>query len=326
MRNGLRAYLRALGSVDEFILAGDILDTNVSTFTDAMFGPRDAKTGKLLYGLQSWLRHLFKDGTFAAKRIVYLPGNHDYAVWDQLCTFWHYLPHVAAGRRPDPATLPKCEGSFDDSYLCGLLPNGYVGGLRVKFPDHAFTVSGRRVLVTHGHYLDAKQTMGKNIRKMIESQAYRADPDQARRRFFQYAAAYQTTAHAVSYTRWMRVTTDDIHKFVGGLADAVVGALRDEPLSASQLTAVEEYLRYYRQLTPDVFVFGHTHEAGHCRTSDLGRKPEKRLLRKVIDVWNTGCFLDRGERAVGSFVLADDRPPDGDPIQLVQLDRAGNVL
>lgn len=335
----VRAYLRTLGHVDELILAGDILDANISSFTRAMFGvDAGSSAGPDAWpkqiGLKSWLAHLLagdelegdpREGArLTVGRILYLPGNHDYKVWDLIATQENFCKPIAAGTRPSPGTLPLMEGAFSDTFVSGLVPEAYRDRVTVKYPDHLFDVGEQQVLVTHGHYLDKKQTRGRTIQQARKKTA--GDLAAARRLFFQQTAQYQSAANAVSYLVSTREKVDWLHKKLGKALGLTFGWTGGPPIDRERVNAVAHYLHYYRGLAPDVFIFGHTHEADHQRSAGYRGSAVEKLLGKDLDLWNSGCFLgDSSKDPVGSFVVIDDSEPAGQRFRLVHAYRGKPV-
>ncbi len=122
-----------------------------------------------------------------------------------------------------------------------------------------------------------------------------------------------------------REFVEKAYKSISSIFDAI-GKLRNKPIDANMLKAVEMYLYYFRNKQPDVFIFGHTHEAGHTNTKILGSDKAKRLIPKDIEVWNDGSFLySRSKRLAGTFVATDDSPETGDPVNLFEVDSKGTV-
>ena len=213
--------------------------------------------------------------------------------------------HIAAGERDEAAAVIREK-----------VP------LIMKYPDHQFRLGKKRVLVTHGHYLDRKQTKFADIMDALEDTRW--NRKRARRLFFQRTAQYQALASAVSYVSKTRVKVDWWHKKLSDVWDAAFGGLRDEPMSGKQLTEVEKYLLHYRDLMTDVFIFGHTHEACHTNTFHRRSRSTRLIKDTRIDGWNTGSFLEHGNRDYsGSFVVVDDRPADGLKIKLVYVGKLG---
>jgi hypothetical protein len=90
------------------------------------------------------------------------------------------------------------------------------------------------------------------------------------------------------------------------------------------LDAIEMYLYYFRKSKPDVFIFGHTHKAAHA-TTESGKGERKRLINKVIDVWNDGCFIEDQDGIAGTFIVTDDDQEPDVQIKLYNITTKGSV-
>jgi UDP-2,3-diacylglucosamine pyrophosphatase LpxH len=318
---GLQSFLWNLGPVEDLILAGDILDANISSLTRAIEGKKGPSTWPKQIGLRHWLAQLFEGNKFDVKRIVYIPGNHDYIIWNILSTNQVFVDPISQGKVP--TNLPLTEGNFPHPFIRGVAPEEVRDRFSVVYPDYEFELKGRSVLVTHGHYLDEHQTLFKNLAELIRKE--KGNKKQAVRKFFIGTAQYQAVANAVSYLKGTREFVEKTYKSISSIFDAI-GKLRNKPIDANMLRAIEMYLCYFRDEQPDVFIFGHTHEAGRTNTSVLGSDKAKRLILKDIDVWNDGSFLYSGsKRLAGTFVVTDDSPQTGGPIKLLQVDSEGTV-
>lgn len=307
---GVRDFLEKLGKIDGLVLAGDILDANISSLSGTIYGSERHEVCKdwpTQPGFKRWLDHL-SEGKLDVNKITYIPGNHDYKVWDLLSTQRAFIEPLSRGDKPEG--LPLQEGVFPDEkikdsepFIRGVVPESMKKSFEVRYPDCEFDLGPKRVLVTHGHYLDEKQTLLKNLRKLI------ADSDGVKaavREFFKYTAQYQAVANAISFTKNWRNNIDWLHKNISGIFDAIdiVGKLRGSKIDQETLEAIEAYLHYFRgNKKPDVFIFGHTHEHGYSNTDKID--PENKIIEKNIEVWNTGSFIKNGARA-GSFIVADD--------------------
>lgn len=315
---GLRSFLQGLGRIDEVILAGDILDANISSLTKAIEGLKGTGVWPKQIGFRTWLSYLLEDGGLNVGRIVYIPGNHDYIIWNILSTDKAFVQPISQGKVP--TDLPLFEATFSQPFIRGIAPQRMRDKFEVIYPDYDFTLAGRSVLVTHGHYLDEQQTLLKNLQKLVEKEG--GNEAKAVRRFFIGTAQYQAAANAVSYMNWTRVPVDEIHKKLGALI-GFIGKLRNKPINTKMLKAIEMYLRYFRRKSPDVFIFGHTHKPGRRSTKTLG---EGRLIKKEIDVWNDGSFVeDKIAGIAGSFIVTNDNPESGETVKLYVVDLKGNV-
>ncbi len=191
---GLRSFLWGLGPVKELILAGDILDANISSLTRAIEGRKTSGSWPKQIGFRQWLSHLFEDGKFDVERIVYIPGNHDYIIWNILSTNEVFVDPISQGRVP--TNLPLTEGVFPQPFVRGIAPEAVRDRFLAIYPDYEFDLAGRPVLVTHGHYLDEQQTLFKNLDELIRKE--KGNKKEAIRKFFIGTAQYQAVANAVS--------------------------------------------------------------------------------------------------------------------------------
>ncbi len=319
--DGLRSFVRTLGPVEELILAGDVLDGNISSLTTAIAGKKGSGPWPKQIGFQGWLDNLFADNAFSVSRIVYIPGNHDYIIWNILSTEKAFVRPISKGKIP--VDLPLTEAVFPQPFIRGVAPVNLRDRFVVVYPDYSFDLAGRKVLVTHGHYLDEKQTLFKNL----DTVARQEEDERAKavRNFFIRTAQYQAVASAVSYVKGTRNIADKIHKRISNIC-SILGGIRNQPIDEEMLKAIDMYLYYFRQQSPDIFIFGHTHEAGHVNTLDLQPRKDGWLLGKAVDVWNDGAFLKSpATQRAGTFVLTDDETGVNKPVRLYEVDRSGAV-
>jgi Calcineurin-like phosphoesterase len=178
---GYVALRRAIGPVDYLVLLGDVIDLSVASYQDAY---RAAK---------AFFVALQRDGL--AREVVYVPGNHDFDIWNVVehqvnvinqlkqgglpRAFKRAVPGVIDARErrprlrlPDVPARPEWHsartdygGLFLDHITLGP-PEGDSRrgtGERLTF-DFAYpnlylvTGDGESVLLTHGHYFDTYWT------------------------------------------------------------------------------------------------------------------------------------------------------------------------
>ena len=320
--NGLREFLRGLQHADELILAGDILDANISSLTLAIEGKKGSGLWPKQLGFRDWLSFIFEDQKFKVDRIIYTPGNHDYIIWNILATDRAFVQPISKGKIP--TEIPLMEGTFTDPFIQGVAPKRLRDNFIVVYPNYEFMLAGRKVLVTHGHYLDEKQTLFKNLKKLIRKAG--GNERKAVRKFFIGTAQYQAVANSVSYMKKSRELVDKVHKTLGDFLDAIdiIGKLRNQPIDKEMLKAIEMYLRYFCDKEPDVFIFGHTHEAGYAQIKNFRRKKGRRPKNKLVEVWNDGSFIIKGGTA-GTFLVADDNLPPEEMIKIYKVGSKGKV-
>jgi predicted phosphodiesterase len=179
---GYAALRRALEPVDYLVLLGDVIDFSVASYEDAYRAAR------------AFFVALQRDGL--AREIVYVPGNHDFDIWNVVehqvnvinqlkqgalpRPFKRAVPGVIDARErrprlrlPDVPARPDWHsaradygGLFLDHITLGP-PEGGGGrgrGERLTF-DFAYpnlylvTAEGESVLLTHGHYFDTYWTL-----------------------------------------------------------------------------------------------------------------------------------------------------------------------
>jgi len=93
---GLRSFLWGLGDVKELILAEDILDANISSLHVAIEGRNGSSSWPKQLGFRRWLASLFENDNFNVESIVYVPGNHDYIIWNILSTIQSVINNCAS--------------------------------------------------------------------------------------------------------------------------------------------------------------------------------------------------------------------------------------
>ena len=310
----LIGYIAARSPWEEIILTGDLLDVNLSTLTRAIEGGSWPGLTAPLFGFRDFVGALdvrmkesarsLKDLT---KRWVYIPGNHDYKIWDMLATKVVCDDVLTRGDRMGTVLTPLAKYAWqgDASFFAGIFRRlGVEDSILVEYPNHelSFGAAGTMIL-THGHYLDASQTRGNDLSANLSNVTKSEEIAKIKRRIIIETAQYQTLANAVSFTAGTRRLVNDlvgpdglgnkIRKLttrIGGwilkLLFPLEASLRGKALSAKQLLNIEYYLERFCGYAqpPRWFVFGHTHRQGHGMTPRLG-----------LEVYNVGsCYLDRG--------------------------------
>ena len=97
--DGVRDFLHGLGPIKEIVFAGDILDANISSLTKAIQGTKNAPgVWPKRIGFRKWLVHLFAGGGLDVGGIVYIPGNHDYIIWNILSTNKAFVEPLSKGQ------------------------------------------------------------------------------------------------------------------------------------------------------------------------------------------------------------------------------------
>jgi UDP-2,3-diacylglucosamine pyrophosphatase LpxH len=167
---GYDALRRAVGSVDYLVLLGDIIDLSVASYEDAYRAARVFFTA------------LQRDGL--AREIVYVPGNHDFDIWNVVehqvavinqlkqgalpRSFKRAVPGVIDARErrphlrlPDVPARPEWHPARTD--YGGLFLDHITSAPLVfdfAYPNlYLVTEDGESLLLTHGHYFEAYWTL-----------------------------------------------------------------------------------------------------------------------------------------------------------------------
>lgn len=330
---------------DEIIFTGDLLDINLSTFTRAIEGGNLPDLGAPLFGFRNFVQMLdeqtkqqdpnkgLKD---LAKQWIYLPGNHDYKIWDMLATKIVCEDVLASGKPMGsvPTPLMKFKWTGDESFFAGIFRQyGLQDQIVVEYPNHEilFGQSDEKMVLTHGHYLDAKQTRLNDLSDHLRNATTPEDIRKAVRAIFIETAQYQSLANAVSFTRSTRTIVNvffgpdnwfnKIKKIFNRAGGWLIRfffpteAQRGEQISPRHLSNIDYYLERFcgYSTLPHWFIFGHTHRQDGGKTSARG-----------VQVYNAGsCYLDR-EMPV-TFIEIETDPTGNPDIRLMHVNKAGKV-
>ncbi len=330
--SGLGEYMIKNGPWESIIFSGDLLDLNLSIFKFAIEG---CKTGiPKIRGLRDFITGLFAQSKNPGPKLsvanwVYIPGNHDYAVWNLLSTKEVCMDVLADGKILK--TGPKMEGKWNgkEAFISGIFPPDVREQVSVEYPDHVIPYGKNKggIIVTHGHYLDFKQTFFNNLKTLTGAQELKGKV----RSIFIETAQYQALAQAVSYTPGKRTLFDHLFgpnnplSILEYVTHNIFNApLRDKPIDEEMLRAIELYLgmfREYKQL-PEYFIFGHTHSPGRATTANI--RGTRSYPDRVVEVVNAGSFFPNDNTA-GSFVTIEI--PDGNKpvIDIHTIDKKGIV-
>ncbi|MFO7965966.1 MAG: hypothetical protein R6U50_18720 [Desulfobacterales bacterium] len=286
------------------------------------------KDGMPITGARQFMAAIQETGPGAKsiKNWIYLPGNHDYLVWTLLSNKMIYVDTLTSGNRLNVKRSSLKEGIWKrgTAFISGIFPPEIRKRVTVEYPDHVIRSNGRKIVITHGHYLDPKQTLFKRLKELLHETG---DQKKAIERMYVETDRFQVVANALTYSselqrymnyvlrtgRFAQNLSLTIGKYVGVGKNSTrfpVSPLRDEQINLGQLRAAEFYLKYFRNYkrAPDYFIYGHTHRRG---ISSTDRIPEKKRLypEKAINVHNTGAFLTK--KGVAASFIRIDVPQDG---------------
>ncbi|MBI5641178.1 MAG: metallophosphoesterase [Nitrospirae bacterium] len=343
--SALIKYMVSRAPWEEIVLIGDLLDINLSTFTRSIEGTTGEGQDKLLFGFRTFIEAL--DSLMKqkeppqglkelAKNWYYVPGNHDYKIWDMLATTVVCTDVLSDGKPMGsvPTPLMKYKWIGMESFIAGIFrPYGVQDQVVVEYPNHEilFGKEQEMMVLTHGHYLDPTQTGFNNLSDHFRELASPADIKKAKRRVFIETAQYQTVANAVSFTIFWRslvnvivgpdAVGNKLKKLKNKCGDWLLRlifsgeGIKGKQISSKQLLNIEYYLEKFcgYEKPPRWFVFGHTHHQDEGKTSRLG-----------VDVYNAGsCYLDRGMAI--TFIEIETDMGENPSIQCMCVDQSGTV-
>lgn len=297
----LVAYICAEGPWEEIIFTGDLLDVNLATFTRSIEGGKYPDIDVELFGFRQFigaldaeLRRTKGHGlTSLAQRWVYIPGNHDYKVWDMLATKIVCEDVLAAGNPMGTVKSPLKQYRWDGdrSFFAGIYkPFNAAGQVTVIYPNYELPSGSTSPIVvfTHGHYLDPSQTWGHSLHEELSGAADAQAEAKAVRAIVIDCAQYQTLANAVSFTKRTRKIINALFG-PAGLKEWVKAVItqaaawilrlvflsqstRGKRISETQLRNIEQYLARFTPYAhpPKCFMFGHTHRQDSAMMPAVG--------------------------------------------------------
>ena len=285
------------------VLLGDILDLQIGNWSLAIEGIPQGVGGRRTAGFRRFLNELVTQ--VGAKYIHLVPGNHDYRVFDYLSVDRYLMARLATGKRLHGKL--SFYRHFRKPFLRGVLASDQAS-FEVTYPHLELRLGDHRLVLGHGHYLDASQGLGIDAHRAFRN----VNPKdtkaatKARQNFFRRVGLYQSIVDggAVNYQVRQGVyrrAVGALHA-VGKLGELTRGKARGRPIDRGLKQNILAYVRFCcRGRKVDGFIFGHTHRAGEATIS----RPPQQPLR----VWNCGTFLrEKGvKNRVGSFLLLQSK-------------------
>ena len=340
--NALINYIYEYGPWKSVIFNGDLLDLNMSSFQLSVEG--GALKNTRILGLRQFLANIKQAGDCRkiARNWIYIPGNHDYLVWTLLSNQKIYLEPLASGEKLNTRRSGLKEGVWKEgsAFISGVFPEEIRNKVTVAYPDHVIRTKKEKIVISHGHYLDSKQTLFKRLKELVKETG---DHKAAIEKMYVETDRFQVLTHTLTYSsefqkymnylfrtgrfaRSLGIALSNIVRSSDSPVQLSVSPLRGEKMNVGQLSAVEFYLKYFRNYkkAPDCFIYGHTHAQGHASTDKI---PESKRLypEKDIMVYNTGGFIAKGDIA-GTFIRIDVPQKDRVKIISMQMDNEGNIL
>jgi UDP-2,3-diacylglucosamine pyrophosphatase LpxH len=146
-QNNLIEMLKNESPFNEIILLGDILELNTSTLYFAIEGTPEvlSKTGKKLEGFRSFLHRLLVEQDVKVNSIIYVPGNHDYFIFQQEALYMSVMNKLKKGAKLSgkPMLFLRSENSF----IGGIMPKEKNIKFVLSYPNYVIRVEkGKHIL------------------------------------------------------------------------------------------------------------------------------------------------------------------------------------
>ena len=286
----LAAKLKEYSPLREIILLGDILDLQLANWAQAIEG-MILPGGRRVPGFRYFLNFLLHET--GAKNVVYIPGNHDYRIFDYHSIDKNLIQPLRNGRKLGGKI--SFFRTFPESFLQGIINIPDVR-MRVLYPHLSLKVNRSRLVLTHGHFFDPTQAFSHEVGKVF-AKARRQNKDdlsKIRHAYLRRVSLYQGIVSTVMTRRDLRGVFNAIYQPFSALQERIVHRMRKSFLTDAMKTSIQNYIAFCCR-TPNVdgVIFGHTHRAGHAVLKDAA--PQY--------VWNTGAFLRESKDSPhGTFI------------------------
>lgn len=272
----------------EIFLLGDILDLQLATWAQAIEGRILGHASKRAVGFRYFLNFLIEQT--GASVITYVPGNHDYKIFDYHSIDRHLILPLRKGKKLSGKV--SFFRNFTPSFLQGLLHSPDVQ-FRVVYPHHTLKLGRERILLAHGHYFDPAQSFYQDIAKAFPQPITKGQIPALRKTFFRRASTYQNVVSGLSIQPGLRALFNSIYQPVNVLKQSLRHRSRKTFLTRAMRRNIECYVSYCCRGKIDGVIFGHTHRPGKAVIHDGA----------IRHVWNCGTFLrESPESPLGSFL------------------------
>ncbi|MCI0606020.1 metallophosphoesterase [bacterium] len=286
--HALMNRLKEYQPLEEIFLLGDILDLQLATWSQAIEGRILNGPAKRAVGFRYFLNFLL-DQT-GAKLVTYIPGNHDYKIFDYHSIDRHLILPLRNGKKLSGRV--SFFRNFTPSFLQGLVHSAQAQ-FRVIYPHHFLRIPGGRLLLTHGHYFDSSQSFYQEIAKVFTESTNREEIPRLRKTFFRRASAYQNVVSSLSMQPALRNIFNSIYQPVTSWKETLRHRNRKTFLTRAMRRNIESYVTFCCRGKVEGVIFGHTHHPGKMSFQD----------GPVRHVWNSGSFLKESEGSpAGSFL------------------------
>jgi len=306
----LVARLSAFSPLKEVVLLGDILDLQLANWAQAVEGMILAGPAKRTAGFRFFINFLLRET--GARSVLYVPGNHDYRIFDYHSVERYLLHPLRNGKKLSGKVA--FFRTFPESFLQGLLtvPDAKI---QVVYPHHTIRVNGERIILTHGHFFDPTQAFNHEIGKIFAGSVSlsREQIVKLRHNYFRRVSLYQNLVSGISMRRDLRDWFSSLYQPVTAWKQKFQHRSRKQFLTGEMKRSIENYVKFCcRPGRVQGVIFGHTHRPGFAT---LQNGP-------VQHVWNCGSFLrESGHSPLGSFITIrnGEKMPITEAIQVHQL-------
>jgi UDP-2,3-diacylglucosamine pyrophosphatase LpxH len=280
--------LKQYQPLEEIFLLGDILDLHLATWSQAIEGRILEKPLKRAVGFRYFLNFLIQETR--AKLITYIPGNHDYKIFDYHSIDRHLIDPLRNGKKLSGRV--SYFRSFTPSFLQGLLQTT-AAQFHVVYPHHVLRIGKARILLTHGHYFDPAQSFYQEIAKAFPPSASRDEIPKHRKAFFRRASAYQNVVSGLAIQPRLRTIFNSFYQPVTSIKQSLRHRDRKSFLTKAMRRNIESYVQFCCRGKVEGVIFGHTHHPGKTSFQDGA----------IRHVWNCGTFLRESPSSpIGSFL------------------------
>jgi predicted phosphodiesterase len=267
--DALENELSGDGKLSELILLGDVFDLWKATPSKAI---NDSKYFMSRVGV-------------LADKVTYIVGNHDHHLF-LTCQESEFLEELHEPEVKDPNFSP--DQDFGSSILEDLISDRCE--LDVRYARYWKDHLGLRLLFMHGHHLDFWQTLAPNITNRIRlflASILQKNGYERTRKILLDDKNFEIALASSYEPLYRNALMGEIVTVENGLwkIPSSLGVIKGYACKTFRFTPVQQmywsigrYLERFKE-RPDVFVYGHTHQA------DAYKKREE-----VLAV-NTGCWL-----------------------------------
>src|SRR5262249_31214299 len=134
---------------------------------------------------------------------VYVPGNHDYRIFDYHSLERHLITPLREGRKLSGKI--SFFRNFAKSFLQGII-SAPDAKIEVIYPHYTMKVNRRRIILTHGHFFDPNQAFNHEIGKVFSGRdpLTKEEIRKVRHAYFRRVSLYQNVVSGFSMKRELR--------------------------------------------------------------------------------------------------------------------------